>query len=60
MDDTRDGRAASIVDVSHSARNGSRGGDSAEEWRGEIGYALGDELGVGVMMVADDTVSHSG
>ena len=58
MDDARDGRAAAVVDVGHRAGDGARGRDAAEERRQQVGGALRDELGVGVVAVVDHAVGH--
>ena len=60
VDDTGDRRSAAVVDIGHSACDGAGGGNASEERHHEVGYALCDKLGVGVVPVADDAVSHHG
>ena len=54
------GGASAIVDVGHGAGNGACSGDAAEDGRSNVGNALSDELGVRVVVVANDTISHCG
>ena len=60
VDDTRNRRATAIVDVGHRTGDGTGGRDTAEERTGQIGHTLGDEFGIRVVTVADDTISHGG
>ena len=58
MDETRHGRTAAVVDVRHGACDGACGRDASEEWRHHVCHALGDELHVRVVLVADYAVGH--
>ena len=58
--DARYRRASAVVDVGHGAGNGTRGGNAAEERRRDVGNALPYEFGVGVVVVANHTIGHSG
>ena len=60
MDDACHRSATAIVDVGHGAGNGSRGGNTAKQGRCDVGKTLSDELGVRVVMVANDTIGHGG
>ena len=48
------------TNVGGGARDGSCGRDSAEEGRYDVGDTLGDELDVGVVMIAADTIGNNG
>ena len=60
MDDARDGCLAAVVDVGHGASDGTCGGDASEDGAQHVGNALTDEFLVGVVLVSDDTIGHSG
>ena len=60
MDDAGNWCASAVVDVGHCAGDGAGGGYAAEERRGEVGNALRHQLGVGVVVVADDAVGNGG
>ena len=59
MDDACNRCASAVIDVGHGAGNGTSGGNTAEDRRYDVGNALSDELGIGVVMVANDTIGHS-
>ena len=58
MDNTGNGGTTAIVDISHSAGDGTRGGNTAEERRSQVGHALGYQFGIRRMASADDTIGH--
>ena len=58
--DAGDRAAATVVDVGHRAGDGAGDGDAAEDRDDDVGRALGDQLGVRVVAVADDAVGHGG
>ena len=60
VDDACNGSASAVVDVGHRTGNGSRSGDASEDGTGKVGHTLGNELCVGAMTVANDTVGHGG
>ena len=60
MDDARDGCLAAVVDVGHGASDGTCGWDASEDGAQHVGNALADEFLVGVVLVSDDTIGHSG
>ena len=60
MNDASHWSASAIVDVGHGAGDGSCSGNAAKDGRGDVGDALSDELRVGIVVVANDTISHSG
>ena len=62
MHDARHRRTSAVVDVRHRAGDGSRGRDTAEDGREQVGDTLTDQFLVGVMLVADEpsaTVAES-
>ena len=58
VDDASHGRTTTVVDIRHRSGDGTCRWDTAEDGRRQIGKALGDELSVGIMTVANDTVGH--
>ena len=60
MYDAGHGGAAAVVDVGHGAGDGSRHGNAAEERHHDVGDALADELGVGVVVFTHGTIGHGG
>lgn len=60
MDDARDGRHAPVLDVGRRACDGARRRNAAEKRRTEIGHALRDEFGVGVVALAGHAVRDDG
>ena len=59
MGDTGHRSTAAVVDVGHGAGDGAGGGDAADERGHHVGDALGDELLIAVVTVADDAIGHS-
>ena len=59
MDDARDGAGGAAFHVGDGARDRAGGGHAAEERRHEVGDALGHQLLVGVVPVADHAVGHA-
>ena len=60
MDDACDRCLAAVVDIGHGAGNGACGWYASEDGAEHVGYSLSDELLVGVVLVTNDTVRHSG
>ncbi len=60
VDDAGDRAAAAVVDVGHRAGDGAGDGDAAEDRDDDVGRALGDQLGVRVVAITNDTVGHGG
>ena len=56
---TGDRRFPAIVDVRHRAGDGSGYGDTAEEGDYDIRRTLGNQFGIGIMLVARNTICHS-
>ena len=60
MDHAGDRGARAGADVGRGAGDGAGGGNAAEERRGDVGDALGDEFDVGVVAVAGHAVGDDG
>ena len=60
MDDAGHGTAPAVVDIGHGTGNGACGRNTTEKGTRQIGHTLGYELCIGVMTIANDTISHSG
>ena len=58
MDHTSHRCLASVVDISHGACDGASGRDTAKERRHDIGHTLSDELGIGVVAIANHTIGN--
>jgi hypothetical protein len=59
VDDARDGCAPTVLYIRGSASDGSRRRNPAEEWRGDVCYALRNELHVRAVAAADHAISHN-
>lgn len=58
VDDACNGGAAAVFDVGGGARNGTRGGNAAEQSRAYVANTLGDQLGVRVVAIIDHAVGN--
>ena len=58
MNDAGNWSLTTIINIGHGTGDGTCGWDSAKEWGSEVSQTLGYQLGITVMMIADDTIGY--